>query len=43
MAGAAGSPTPLPCNSPAASTPSTTTNPQCAPGAAKTPSGQPCP
>jgi hypothetical protein len=48
QAGAAGSPTPLPCNTmPSATPPSpqgtTPPNPQCTPGQAMTPSGKPCP
>ena len=47
QAGAAGSPTPLACNTmPSAAPPSpqgtTTANPQCTPGQAVTPSGKPC-
>lgn len=47
QAGAAGSPTPLPCNTTAPTTsPSpqgtTNANPQCTPGQAVTPSGKPC-
>ena len=47
QAGAAGSPTPLPCNAmPTTAAPSpqggTTANPQCTPGQAVTPSGKPC-